>query len=307
MAIAQLKEISVEAPRVAAGISLFPLVPRDAIGESAKAAIAIADDSLVVEELPHATVPQLVVRNQRNVPVLIPAGKILEGGRQTRTVNVSILVPAGATLDIPVSCVEAGRWGGGRSFGDSKRYASRSVRARKQRSVVENLVRSGRKSSDQGEVWRTINLEFSRRNLHSSSDLFLVAEASLDTDNHLKQVLDALVADGPADNQVGVGVAYNGEIAGIELFSDPQHLRANWEALVRNIVFDLPFVESMNEPREVTESDVVAFLERMQAEEVVESEGVGLGTEFHITKDDLVAQALVLDDTLVYANAFVGS
>ncbi|MDQ3108005.1 MAG: hypothetical protein M3Q68_09410, partial [Actinomycetota bacterium] len=42
------------------------------------------------------------------------------GNRQNLTINVSVLVPAGATITIPVSCVEQGRWG-------SAKKASRSV------------------------------------------------------------------------------------------------------------------------------------------------------------------------------------
>ena len=37
-------------------------------------------------------------------------GEELIGAKQNHTLNLSILVPAHASIDIPVSCVERGRW-----------------------------------------------------------------------------------------------------------------------------------------------------------------------------------------------------
>ena len=56
------------------------------------------------------SVPELLALNRAPQPVLIVDGEELIGARQDRIVNLTILVPALATLVIPVSCVEAGRW-----------------------------------------------------------------------------------------------------------------------------------------------------------------------------------------------------
>ena len=55
---------------------------------------------------------------------------------------------------IPVSCVEQGRWHyASREFQDSGNVMAANLRARKGRAVSENLASSGRRASDQGEVW----------------------------------------------------------------------------------------------------------------------------------------------------------
>ncbi len=55
-------------------------------------------------------VNELLIINKGSAAVLLMDGEILEGAKQNRVVNSSILVPAGVQLKIPVSCVEAGRW-----------------------------------------------------------------------------------------------------------------------------------------------------------------------------------------------------
>ena len=72
---------------------------------------------VIISERPDAEVPTLVAYNPTLSPVLLMEGETVTGGRQNRVLNVSVLIPAGATIDIPVSCVEQGRWNGGSEFG----------------------------------------------------------------------------------------------------------------------------------------------------------------------------------------------
>ena len=140
MTTALLKDITAlkpGAPVTRGGVTLIPI-----FAPAARAsAIKIAGDELLVSELETPTVPQLQVHNPTAHDLLIPAGRILSGGRQTRVVNVSIVVPAGAKVVIHVSCVEAGRWSGRSGFENSGRNASRRMRVAKQRSVKANIDR----------------------------------------------------------------------------------------------------------------------------------------------------------------------
>ncbi len=61
-----------------------------------------------------ARVSQLSVTVGSEIPVMIPEGTLLLGGWQNRIVNLSLLLPRGEHT-IPVSCVEASRWGYRRS------------------------------------------------------------------------------------------------------------------------------------------------------------------------------------------------
>ena len=301
MSIKLVKEAKVGQPIHRNGISIFPLV----YGGKRPNGAAIADESLQVSELDTgASVPELKVHNPGSTDLLIPAGRVLEGGRQTRTVNVSILVPAGATIIIPVSCVEAGRWSGGSTFRDSKRMASRSMRMSKGRSVKSNIENHGTKNSNQGEVWNAISEELTTRHLTSDSSLFLDAAGSIENDQELSDLVSNLLGTGPAEGQTGVVVAYGDKIAGLELFTNPDDLRASWEALVNSIVFDSPVQES-NESSVIDVVAIEAFLADIANQEGTVAKGTGLGSEFHVANERYVAHALVDDSgSLLHAYAF---
>ncbi|MGA1748308.1 MAG: ARPP-1 family domain-containing protein, partial [Ilumatobacteraceae bacterium] len=97
--INQLSKASVGSPITRAGVSIFPVY----LHQAAPGFLTGPDSRLQVTERPGASVPTLVVTNPNGVPVLITEGETLNGGWQNRVVNVSVLVPAAAELDIPVS------------------------------------------------------------------------------------------------------------------------------------------------------------------------------------------------------------
>ncbi|MGA1362108.1 MAG: ARPP-1 family domain-containing protein [Ilumatobacteraceae bacterium] len=301
MTIQTLKNTKVHEPIRRKGMSVFPLSlpverPTDA---------KIADDTLVVSELPTATVPQLQVHNPGTVPMLIPAGRVLEGGRQTRTVNVSILVPAGATITIPVSCVEAGRWHGGSMFRNSGRNLSRRARIAKERGVYNSIRSRGAKNSDQGAVWNSISEELSRRHLSSDSSLYLEAELYVEKDREMFTLVNELLEKGVQDGQTGIAIAYGDKVVGVELFTSTADLAASWEALVRTAVLDAD-TSRTDSDASATVADVEAFLARVAAHPATTTDGTGLGTEFHVAEADLVAHALTDEaGNLVHAYAFV--
>lgn len=73
-----------------------------------------------------ATVGRIVFHNKAPLDVLLLDGEELRGGLQNRVVNKSILVPAHTELEIPVSCVERGRWSSATRVGGSRIWWARS-------------------------------------------------------------------------------------------------------------------------------------------------------------------------------------
>ena len=146
------------------GLTLFPLLteqtdplPHQLLSE------ALAADSLNVLELEQARVSTLIVENLAPHPVLILDGEQLLGAKQTRMVNRSVVMAGESKTEIPVSCVERGRW----RFTTSKFYGGRhwspaSVR-RKARDVEARRVRMGvaadaaTLSEAQGDIWNEID------------------------------------------------------------------------------------------------------------------------------------------------------
>jgi hypothetical protein len=251
-------------------------------------------------------VPELQVHNPTNRDLLIPAGRILSGGRQTRVVNVSIVVPAGATIIIPVSCVEAGRWSGRSGFYNSGRQASRRMRVAKQRSVKANVDRHQSKRSAQGEVWSTISTELNSRGVNHDDSLFLGVDEDLNRRVDRIAVVRELIDTGVQPDQVGVAVAHGDKILGVEVFPNAAALRESWEAIVRAAVLDADEFE--HTPADTDAARGIAALEKFLAQvaatEGTLSDGVGRGTEVHVETPAYVAHGLRVDGELVYCNAF---
>ncbi len=129
MAIPNLETAAVGRPINRLGISLFPIY----LPVNTLPGIATGPTSgITINELPAASVPHLMVTNPTDRPILLVEGEPLVGGQQNRTLNVSVLVPAGANLKIPVTCLEAGRWGQNRNFERGATFTPRRVRRTKQ-------------------------------------------------------------------------------------------------------------------------------------------------------------------------------
>lgn len=296
MTIRLTDRISIGRPITREGVSLFPVYVHDAaLDRGVK-----GGGDVTVEEREHAQVPTLVATNHGDTPVVLVEGETVVGGQQDRTINVSVLLPAGASVDLPVSCVQAGRWHGERRFRKGKTYASRRVRRTKQAGVGRNVRATGRKASYQGAVWDAIGVELARLQVHESTAAFTAADEVFERDDRLDAALGELVGRGPLPGQRGIVVAHGRRVVQADIFVTPEVLAEQWEALLRSYFLDAP------ETAEGTPSTdrVLRFLERFGTAESTEAPGVGLGTEHHVETDRLVGQALVWDDTLVHASAF---
>ena len=296
MTITAIKEATIGKPKTRLGTTIYPIF----LPDNSPKNIKIATDDLIVSELESASVPQIQVHNPTDNPLLIPAGKVLSGGRQTRTVNVSILVAAGSTIIIPVSCVEAGRWHGGHRFEDSKRFASRRVRMDMQRGVARNVKNLRMKMSDQGAVWDSIDAELISRHLSSDTKNFLFAEESLNDEKKRFTAVQELLNEGPEPLQNGIAIAQGHEVVSVEMFASPDALKSSYEALIRSAIFDSPD-KKVKSP---SEGAVQKFLDQILSAETTEATGVGLGTEYHIENDKFVAHALAYEGKFLHANAF---
>ena len=97
-------------------------------------------------------VGELAVRNPLPRGVLLYDGEELVGAKQNRILNVSVLLGAGSTARIPVSCVERGRWSWrDRRFRSAGHVASPELRRQKAASLRTDALARG---AAQRSVWR---------------------------------------------------------------------------------------------------------------------------------------------------------
>jgi len=292
-----LEHASVGAPINRMGVSLFPVYVHQPLGQRIRTgreagfSIAEADDE---------TVPTLVASNLGAEPLLLVEGETLAGGLQQRTLNVSVLMGAHRTVAVPVSCVEAGRWGGSRDFSGSTGQTSRRVRRAKAETVRNSVRRTGDKLSDQAAVWDSVDRELELKAAPSPTRNLADAEVVFERSGDLAAALEELVGTGPLPGQCGVVVGHGSRVVSAEVFADADMFAAHWEPIVRASLLDRP-ARLKGRP---SASRALGFLRRMAKEPAVETEGVDLGRERHLESRRLVGQALTWEDRLVHASAF---
>ena len=96
----------------------------------------------VTEVSEGGSVPELMVANKGDVPVLLLDGEELRGAKQNRILNTTILVAPKSSTKVPVSCVEHGRWSyQEREFKESGNVMHREMRMLNVQKVSESLLR----------------------------------------------------------------------------------------------------------------------------------------------------------------------
>ncbi|MEY4174009.1 MAG: hypothetical protein RI900_1174 [Actinomycetota bacterium] len=292
-----LEHVSVGRPVTRGHISLFPVYVH---GHRVNIPTG-SEAGVVIGEKASAEVPTLEAENPTEHPVLLVDGEIVTGGWQTRVLNVSVLVAPNGRIDIPVSCVEQGRWNGGRAFDRKAMFAPRRVRRAKNATVAQNLRNSGAKRTDQGMVWATVSAELSRLEVHADSGTLEAAAARLAGGDMLGRAAHELRRMGPLPEQCGVVITHGSRVVSAEVFSSPEMLAIHWPAIVDAAILDAPATEPTSRP---SASKVLRFLRRITEAEATVTPGVGLGTEYHVRTPKFVAQALVHGDIVVHASAF---
>ncbi len=245
------------------------------------------------------SVPELLFENRAEVPVLIVDGEELVGAKQNRTANVTILAPAGKTIVIPVSCVEAGRW---RYTSDDFKVSHRTHfargRASRTATVSHSMRRDGSRRSDQGRVWEDISCAVQQLSAPSPTQ----AMAAI-FDRHRTTIEDYVQSFRAIDGQIGAVFAVAGRISGFDLFDCPATLQGMLAKFVRSWAIEA-FGYGRSTRRPPGKRRATAFVRSAGRAELESYPAVGLGTDVRLSGPGLIAGGLVHDDRLIHLAAF---
>jgi hypothetical protein len=286
-------------------LTIFPL-----IDESAKEPDYLTLDEALALELAKimevsegGSVPELKFINSGDKKVFLLDGEELVGARQNRILNLSIMVPASKTIVVPVSCVEAGRWGyRGKEFASASRTMYAGGRARKMSHVTQNMKASGRKESNQGDVWNGIREKFAR--FESSSPTAAMSDLYEQQEQPLE---DYVRSFSPLPGQIGAVFALDGKVIGMELFDSPITFGKLFPKLLRSYGLDAlsarPGGEGTSAPA-TSREEVAEFLGLVADARVSTFAGVGLGSDLRLEAEGLTGAALEVDEQLIHLSAF---
>ena len=294
--IPKLETAAVGNPITRVGVSFFPVY----LFDNPLPEITTGDSSgLVIEELDDAQIPTLSAYNPTKKPVLIVEGEHFLGGKQNRTINVTVLLAAMKKTEIPVSCLEQGRWGRRRAYARARSHAPSRVRAAKLEGVNMSMQSGGSRHGDQRAVWGAVNNVLNNLNERSETAAASDADAVYDREGALAAAARDLAARGPLSGQCGLAVSCGSRLTAIELFGAPDLLKAHWSPLVRSHLLERPVSEGRASARAV-----LSLIRRLGWLSSKNSPGVGLGVEQHVKDKRVVAQALTLEGSVVHCSAF---
>lgn len=284
--------VNVGEPMSARGWKLFPLFPMTAPTMRLRSVrSAVAEGRARVEERPDApSVRELVLRNLSDAPVLVRDGDLFVAGMQDRVADRPLVVAANAHAEVPVSCVEAGRW----VTCDRADFAVAPFDA-------DLAVRHARRAEtafgdrpDQQRTWSAVASHRNARGLTDPSGSLAASQAAASA------VVDETVAALPkVYGAAGLALCRNTphgpRVAEVTWYADPALCEETWEPTVRAAVASLP---AGNHAPKVSRTELRALFARFVA---ADARRDGALTALRYGRTD--ARLLVSEDRPVYFNA----
>lgn len=234
-AVSLVPKLSLGHPAQIGTLAIVPIESTLPLAQDQYLTLAQAMKLGVVEiiEVPgQEQVNSLEVRNRSKLPILLFAGELLLGGKQDRIVAKDSIVPGNERRDVPVFCVEHGRWTGTPTFSSGNTFVNDSVR--------QVALSTGNQSA----VWSNV----------ASTNGMVMASPSTGTirgtlnDPKVKAASDKLYSQisssfKPTAKTVGVICWINGKILSADVFANPALFGGSREKLFRSYTVDVQLVQ----------------------------------------------------------------
>lgn len=293
-------QITVVDPTVVGPLAVFPLIgDRVSSVRYVSFAEAVQRGATVKELGGGASVNDLVVHNPLDLPVLLYEGEEVLGAQQNRTFDVSVLVGATSVLQVPVSCVEAGRWDGGRhheAFAPAPQTANPRLRRMKNTQARASLAAGLGARAVQSEVWREVAETAGRHGVSSPTG------AMHDVFERRRERLDRMVGAVEMHcNQVGMLAAIGGRFVVLDHVREAEAFASLHAPLVQGYALDALEAPDAAPP---SVDDARDFLELLLAAPYTSGPAVGLGEGLRFAFGGLAGAGLVCEGELVTLTAF---
>ena len=203
---------------------------------------AVAGGAVEVHEIGAGSVPS-VAATTKGQPVVIFAGDTITGGKQNRVINISVWLPAGKVTELPVTCLEHGRWDPGIAarFGAGRKadYALRSMMSH-QMGEQRRTLRRVRRTRRAGAQYATppTRARSGRRSAAARPGPACTPRRRRSTRSTRRGAGRPPLAGAfpcPA-GATGLAVGVGGRLVALELFDHPATLAASWARLVESAV-----------------------------------------------------------------------
>lgn len=227
-------------PQRADGLVVFPLVT----GEDAELpylllADALEAGTLEITEVGSGMVPSLRAVNRGAEDVLVLDGEQLVGAKQNRMTSRTLILPAKSQTEIPVSCMERGRWRSvGRTFRSAPQHSPSKVRKKARTLEALHAAEGIGPSPDalaaaQHEVWSEIRARSDELGVRSDTEALDELYAARVRD--LGEWADRFP---PVDGQVGLLAFFESEPLGLDVVGGRSHWARLHDRILRGYLLD---------------------------------------------------------------------
>jgi hypothetical protein len=257
-----------------AGLAAVPIVVDGDVDADLLAEALSAGTTSLSEVSEAGAVDRVLLRHEGARPLLLLHGEEIVGAKQNRMLNASFLAPARGVVELPVSCVEAGRWGAARRpFEASDTTATSSLRGRSLRRVTRSVTTRESYDAGQSETWRDVDDYLTRSRTTSRTSSHREGVAS-----RLAEAREVLSEIELSNDWAGMAFVRGDRLVGLDVFGSPGLFRRAFSTVALGVLTDV-FALDVRDDRPT--AVVEAALSAIRSAPLQSQRSVGLGETFH--------------------------
>lgn len=283
-------------PNIISNLIVFPIHSKSYSGQT-PSTLDDSGDGIQLNELNNPTVMNVNIRNLTDSEFFGGEGEELIGALQHRIFVTSFLLPGRSEKAVPVSCVEEGRWEGGRQFLSGSTIAYPSLRALTSDSIYQNLARGRGFQVDQRSVWKEIDRKMTTLKTQSQT------RSMHDIFDQLKDEITYFSEYKPSEDQIGFIAQTNRRILCADIFLNSELFRKFMKKLL--ISYALDAIEDSTTPGSFNmENGKEFFSAIITVKKIKKFAGVALGEEWRFRERGILGKALVNEEKIYHLSAF---
>lgn len=260
---------------------------------------AISKEFLEIREIDQAAdVNNLIVLNKSDKYVFIMDGDILEGAKQNRVVNTSVLLSPNKKTILPVSCIEQGRWRFvSDKFKHSDYVAPSQMRGSKASSVKKSLESFSGYDANQSEVWK--NVDSYQKDFSYYSETSNFSDVYKHKSNDVKSLIEKFKVYKKAN---GIAVFLRKNMLSIDVFNRTDIYQEYFAKILKGVAFEASQLKPTNHGLSNAEASYKTqeFFENLEKFEQKEFDGVGVGTEYRFEDKEFTGFTLKYKNHVIH-------
>lgn len=260
--------------------------------------LAIKEKKLSLKELTETgRVNHIIAINESSEFIFFKDGDLIEGAKQNRILNTSILLAPNSTTEIPVSCVEQGRWEyTSNEFSSSDLEIPTFFRASMSKNVLNNLETSKMHDSNQSEVWNAVAMH-ERENKYRSKTSDLAESLK-----KKKKITEDAIKDFSLDpNANGAAVFIGQRLLNIDIFNRKDIFAEYFPKLLKGAFSEkLRYIKESELTQDLAFKSFDQLFTSYNKIEKKEFNGAGVGTEYRFSNKKCSGFELKWEGNLIH-------